>query len=554
MNEAFHIFGKDIRRLWPIIVLSMTIHIIGYCIALSNIDPTSLGVFNSELQGLFQMAPLARWLIVFLLSVWVIHEDRAIGDRAAWLTRPISGGQILIAKVAFIVAAVSVPAGLASVSVALWLKAPLLLALAAGTQTLIVTFETALGFAVIAVVCSSTNQAGLILAGVFASIVLFTYCLFDIGRLKLPLSPFAVSGATYFLVACVLSTAVQAAALGHQYATLRTIRTIIMAAALISVANVGIRYWPINLWPYARRAALAPTLAEQLHAEPISSLANFVERHSTFSPAEVTISIPLRLGGASPDRVFWVNSVTSGLTMDDGRTVSTVTQPQGRQPQFDNEQGMLSVLGFRPSSAPITRDVDVATVRVSEFERIRGQKGRLTTQLQLIEGHYSLISRLPTRLGAEAKVDGHLCSIQAVLFSNGHCELHIQFVQLTSLIVDPNQLRAPFPSYVLINEARKEFSSSQLMGRSGNGRPGMTFATDRMAFASTYNLDTFALAGKVDAEWLSHAELCVFRIESVDSPTLNLSITSDPFVVPTKQLTQQVIIINPDGTKTTLER
>src|SRR2546430_5848802 len=204
MNLPIHILRKDLRKFGFLIGLSVLVTIFGYCIVLSNLDATR--VFSgiaSNLTKLFQQAPLARWVTVFLLSVWVILEDRGVGDRVAWMTRPIHVRHILVAKFSFLVLAVALPAGLVGLGVALWLKAPLTAALAVGLSDSLFTLAGAVIFATAAVVCATMNRVLFLIAASFGIVMTISYCLFQLGHLELPAAPPNITAGTNFLVAVV---------------------------------------------------------------------------------------------------------------------------------------------------------------------------------------------------------------------------------------------------------------------------------------------------------------------------------------------------------------
>ncbi len=90
---------KDFRLFWPLAML------IASLIVLGQFPPVvaQLGVLGFLLQD-------ATWLASVLLTLVVFHEDAMVSLNHDWLTRPIPGLVLLLAKCAFVVLAIIVPA------------------------------------------------------------------------------------------------------------------------------------------------------------------------------------------------------------------------------------------------------------------------------------------------------------------------------------------------------------------------------------------------------------------------------------------------------------
>ncbi len=102
MRNTLHIFRKDLRHLWPYATAVLL------CVLLSAVfDPTfekaGQHVAYSFLEGL--ALPLACWSLI----IAAIHDERLIGDRQYWLTRPIRWQELLGEKALLIVLLVNVP-------------------------------------------------------------------------------------------------------------------------------------------------------------------------------------------------------------------------------------------------------------------------------------------------------------------------------------------------------------------------------------------------------------------------------------------------------------
>jgi hypothetical protein len=94
MREAFHIFRKDVRALWPQIVAVLAAAALPLLVHDEEHSDRLVGIMM-----------LARWFLV----VCAIHQEKLIGDREWWLTRPHSWKALLSAKLLVIVAFIQVP-------------------------------------------------------------------------------------------------------------------------------------------------------------------------------------------------------------------------------------------------------------------------------------------------------------------------------------------------------------------------------------------------------------------------------------------------------------
>jgi hypothetical protein len=126
MTKSLIIFRKDVRHLWPHIAAFLTL------MALAAIlDPTYTGHSQSSAYGLISgfALPLACWSLI----IGAIQEEKLIGDRQYWLTRPFSWKQLLGAKAIFVVALINLPlfawhvAAYAAVGIPFWQHLPALL-------------------------------------------------------------------------------------------------------------------------------------------------------------------------------------------------------------------------------------------------------------------------------------------------------------------------------------------------------------------------------------------------------------------------------------------
>ena len=99
MNLTWHIVKKDLRALkWPIgIWLLCIVAKLGIGVLLLNGDGTEGADWFGKMDA-FAKVLNAFSFISFVLTAAVIQQDLLVGTTAFWMTRPISGGRLLRAK------------------------------------------------------------------------------------------------------------------------------------------------------------------------------------------------------------------------------------------------------------------------------------------------------------------------------------------------------------------------------------------------------------------------------------------------------------------------
>lgn len=547
MKSTLHILAKDLRRFWPLILAAVAVNVLGYCVAFSNLEGTrALSGLGMIAVRAMQQAPLARWAIVFLLSVWVVLEDRGVGDRVAWMTRPFSAWELAAAKFLFLVLGVALPAGLVGTGLALWLKASFTAALATGLSHGLLALFVASVFASIAVVCASTGRAVLLTAMIFGGLALLAFVLFEVLHVTLPETPRGVSDGSSFLVFTGIGTISAMGILILQYATRRTRRTLLLAPALVVGIWVLGHWWPVSIWPpLIVSASVSPTPAGQLKFTVGTSDASFGTVERVFDLPRAKILAPLRLEGSSPDRTFGVGKVTSSLAMESGARISTAQWLDN--PDIEDHLAAAAALGFSTPGVSAMRQISVAECPLEQFKLLQGQTGRLEAKIELVERRYEITARLPVQVGREVRINGRRSRLLSAQMVNGTVDVGIQFAEINPILgtrsrVWPNR-------YVLVNDKRSEFSLGDNVNVAIIGGPNMSFVTTHAHFAEARSQKTSQVTGRIDAAWLAQAELFFLVGRDVDAPPLLLPLTIEKFTIPVKQATRHIIVINPDGTR-----
>ena len=109
MRQALWILRKDIRHLWPRIAL-----FVGILTVYANGDAAA--PYHPRFEGPGIVWSFLLWLAAAFLAISVVHEDRLVGDRQFWITRPYSWKSLLLAKGLFVLLLVSLPVLLAQIA------------------------------------------------------------------------------------------------------------------------------------------------------------------------------------------------------------------------------------------------------------------------------------------------------------------------------------------------------------------------------------------------------------------------------------------------------
>jgi hypothetical protein len=108
MRQAIHIFGKDVRALWPQILLVLALTVA------APLPRTENALLTTALA-------MARWYLI----VCVVHQEKLVGNRQFWVTRPYGWKALLAAKALFVVVFVHLTALAVDVAILTWQGLPL---------------------------------------------------------------------------------------------------------------------------------------------------------------------------------------------------------------------------------------------------------------------------------------------------------------------------------------------------------------------------------------------------------------------------------------------
>jgi hypothetical protein len=103
----WHIFKKDWKLLWPMVVGVALINMIERVI-LSNMSSFRNDLF-SPLERMSMMLGPVSLLAIAILIVTIVQQDALPGLRQDWLVRPVRRRDLMLSKILFIVLAVQGP-------------------------------------------------------------------------------------------------------------------------------------------------------------------------------------------------------------------------------------------------------------------------------------------------------------------------------------------------------------------------------------------------------------------------------------------------------------
>jgi hypothetical protein len=125
----WHIFKKDCRLLWPLVLIVAVVHVVSASLWIR------LGRFDEprDLMLTAYLLPLLGLLGIGILTVAELHQDALPGVRQDWLVRPVNRRHLFLAKLLFVLVMVQGPLLAAQMIEALVDGFPLLAALDAAS-------------------------------------------------------------------------------------------------------------------------------------------------------------------------------------------------------------------------------------------------------------------------------------------------------------------------------------------------------------------------------------------------------------------------------------
>ncbi len=107
MKQVLHIFGKDVRYLWPIILTVLLLMIAHAVFDVRSLPINAQGI--NQVNTILTLLNILLPLTIFFLVAQVIFQEPLPGNKQFWLTRPYYRTRLLAAKLLFVLAFISVP-------------------------------------------------------------------------------------------------------------------------------------------------------------------------------------------------------------------------------------------------------------------------------------------------------------------------------------------------------------------------------------------------------------------------------------------------------------
>ena len=307
MKMLVHTLRKDVRRLWPAIVVSLAL-----LATLTLADRWRFySAFGSTEVWLNLVVPLA-WACLIALAVL---EEPLAGDRHFWLTRPHCWPALLAAKLIFALLFVHVPSLIADAYILAahgfppFESLPQLL----WKQLTFAAFVTLPALALAAMIPSFTH----FMLGTFAiaTAAAFTFVVGGASRVEWPRPDDYLRGeitAVLIAAACIVIVWLQ-----YRRRSAVIARSVGIAAALIAGALIGLVPESAD---YQARALFHPTRAAlSLRIEPRAQALGFDYGWSG------TVGIPVVLSGLPAGAEFRTAALTLAVTAPDGRRYTNTT-------------------------------------------------------------------------------------------------------------------------------------------------------------------------------------------------------------------------------------
>jgi len=312
MNQSANILRKDFNYLRSQLLIP--------CSALLLATGIEVASRSSGPLQLFSLPALARGMVILFCLSWIvvivnlIHSERLVGLNQFWTTRPYEWPKLLLAKCYFLLLLLYLPLVASQVFVLLTAGlsivhslGPLLLNLLLLTATIVLPASCA------AALTRTTNQAMLVLLGMFSAFVAAV----AITRSANGLMPGWLIPAQMVAAAIVLG-----AALVHQYRTRKTQRSmqiLLLAPLLICIAQSTIPGSALAANSYTRVDG-EPPLSVRFDTDPLRTMPRItIGEHST----RLWLHTPLLISHQQPGASFSVDAHRVVLTAPGGYTWSS---------------------------------------------------------------------------------------------------------------------------------------------------------------------------------------------------------------------------------------
>jgi hypothetical protein len=405
MKQVLRIFAKDARHLWVEILLTIAVTAAfawiypnqwldaaliwtgGHSARYVSYSPYSVEILATVLTGL---VPVSWWLLISNL----IHDERLIGDRQFWLTRPYEWKNLLAAKLLFLLGFLYLPLLIAQIYLLVVAGfSPLSFVPGLLLNLILISCVSVLPLVALATVTSNFARMTLAILGVMLAIALIVALSTRVNTEWITLPGELASFIALLIVLC-------AAAVVSQYATRRTwIAVLLLTAFPLTYFSIGgfiTRYQPLikNAYPFPANGKPAPM---NLSFDPSAPLqpAAYVPRQ----PNEVGVEIPFEISGIANQSVVIPNAVSA-----------TIESPNGFR--WNSSWQLIYETKFLPGMK-IAR-LGFAIPR-AVYDRLKALPVKVRLTFLLTEAQVGAVTRISLPAGSFRVPDFGVCSPQASL-------------------------------------------------------------------------------------------------------------------------------------------
>ncbi len=359
MKQIFHIFAKDVRRLWPEIVISLAT-----LASFVWIYPQEWGIQPVILPQLRWLPGAALLLVVVgwvLLIARAVHEETLVGERQFWITRPYRWPCLLASKTLFIFVFLMVPFFIVQLILLRITGFPALPSLLGVAWNLI--FIAAIAVVPLAAIATVTSNFGKMLLGLL--IVVIYIALVAYIDTRIPTSGFAdeyVGTVTSLVLEGVLITVIVL-----QYAQRRAAVSRLLMVGMSLIIGVLTLFGPESLpmrltYPANVRSA---AVSVDIAFKPTTKMTR--DGPLVFeNTREVALSLPVEIGG-----------IQSGTAIREDYGKVEITSASGEH-WVSHWQSIHSDWGPRSTEAALGFRINNAF-----FERAKGKPVTVTLTLAM---------------------------------------------------------------------------------------------------------------------------------------------------------------------------
>ena len=540
MNLTWHIVKKDLRALkWPLLLWVLVIVAkLGVGVMLLMAEGTEEVEWFARMDGLSKVLAAFEG-VSFVLAAALIHQDLLVGTKSFWVTRPISGGRLLRAKLATLLLVFGL--------MPLLITLPWWLGCGYGLREI---GWAALETASIHVVCVLIGLVWAVVTDGFGRFLMWTLVtLFAIPTLIGTLTYYLgrgglrLSGAAMverMIIGTTIAVVAILAVVVHQYLTRRTTRSIGMIAGGAGlIIAVGV-FWP---WHWHLESRVYSYLIRQAHGEWPAAAEPTGLKYMVES-AQVTL-YPTKRGGTAGGNVrvkYRVDGLTESQVImpywaehtwrwADGTMEEGVTRSRSSFTEWASEHAVWRTIKINPAKQRTEVVTAIASVNHATGMRLQAEPPTysLSARLRLME--LDSVSPISQQSGPR-DLSGVWGEAVAHVEKSAD-ELHITFIRHSpSLWVDniaggsaPN---GPFVQYLMVNRKRDYVDRGSSLDRKSTriGTVDVTWYT--MAYrASPKRTGSTALLEGINA--LNDAEL--LKVTFVEQARFTHVITADPLKI-----------------------